>query len=83
MTTTSRAVVARLSAAIARWQQRLSRRVHAAGDAAAREHGWTITETRGRLGFSGRVYRDPRFATRGSGSAAGLPPADGRTSRAR
>ena len=82
MTATSRAVFARLSAAIAHWQQRLSGRVHAAGDATAGQHGWAITETRGRLGFGGRVYRDPRFDNRRA-TGAGLPPAGKRTGRAR
>ena len=47
-----------------RWQQAWSDRVHAAGDTAARRHGWTVTVTSTRSGLSGRVYRDPRFATR-------------------
>jgi hypothetical protein len=46
------------------WQQAWGDRVHAAGDAAARSHGWTVTVTSARSGLSGRVYRDPRFATR-------------------
>ena len=46
------------------WQQAWNERVHAAGDAVARRHGWTITVTSTRSGFSGRVYRDPRFGTR-------------------
>ena len=80
--TSSHAVISRLSATIARWQQRLSSRVHAAGDATARQHGWTITETRGRLGFGGRVYRDPRFGNRRA-TGASLPPVGERTGRAR
>jgi hypothetical protein len=51
----------RLSAWIARRQQRFSDHIHAGGDALARERGWTITKTTGRFGFGGRVYRDPRF----------------------
>jgi hypothetical protein len=47
-----------------RWRQAWSDRVHAAGDAAARRHGWTITITSTRSRFRGRVYRDPRFGTR-------------------
>jgi hypothetical protein len=47
-----------------RWQQAWTGRTHAAGDAAARRHGWTITITSTRSGLSGRVYRDPRFGTR-------------------
>ncbi len=46
------------------WQQAWSDRIHAGGDAAARRHGWTVTVTSSRSGLSGRVYRDPRFATR-------------------
>ena len=77
-------VIAHLAGLIARWQQRLSGRVHAAGDAAARRHGWTITETRGRLGFGSRVYRDPRFNTRSAGDPAGRAgPARQHPSRAR
>ncbi len=48
-----------------RWQHAAwSNRVHAAGDASARRHGWTVTVTSSRSGLSGRVYRDPRFAAR-------------------
>jgi hypothetical protein len=54
-------VTGRISAWIARLQQQLSDRLHANGDALARQRGWTITTTTGRLGFGGRVYRDPRF----------------------
>ncbi len=46
------------------WQQAWTDRVHAAGDAAARRHGWTITVTSDRFRFNGRVYRDPRFGAR-------------------
>ena len=44
-----------------RWRRAWTDRVHAAGDAAARRHGWTVKVTSTRSGFSGRVYRDPRF----------------------
>ena len=47
-----------------RWQHAWSNRIHAAGDAAASSHGWTVTVTGTRSGLSGRVYRDPRFGTR-------------------
>ena len=40
--------------------ERLSHRVHAAADDRARALGWVVTETPGRLGLSGRSYRDPR-----------------------
>ena len=54
----------RLAARIARLRRQLSDRVHVGGDVFAREHGWTITTTTGRLGFSTRSYRDPRFDQR-------------------
>ena len=54
----------RLAVLIARFQRYLSDRVHASGDALAREDGWAITATTGRLGFGARCYRDPRFTSR-------------------
>ena len=51
----------RLTAWIGRRQQAWSDRIHAASDAVARDAGWTVTPTTGRLGFGGRTYRDPRF----------------------
>jgi hypothetical protein len=57
----AKGVVRRVSAWIGRLQQQLSDRLHADGDALARERGWTVTTTTGRLGFGGRVYRDARF----------------------
>src|SRR5215472_12793037 len=45
-------------------QRELSDRIHAAGDAAARQHGWAITKSSGALGFGARSYRDPRFNSR-------------------
>jgi len=57
----AKGVTGRVSAWIAQLQRQLSDRLHADGDALARERGWTITTTTGRLGFGGRVYRDPRF----------------------
>jgi hypothetical protein len=49
-------------------------RKHAAGDAVARQHGWTITTTENTPGFSGRCYHDPRFDQLGqpTGPAAGF-----------
>jgi hypothetical protein len=44
--------------------QKLSDRVHVGGDAFACEHGWAIASATGRLGFTRRVYRDPRFDQR-------------------
>jgi len=43
---------------------RLIGRVHAAADDRARARGWQVTPTPGRLGLTGRSYRDPRFAAR-------------------
>jgi hypothetical protein len=55
-----------------RWRQEMSDRVHAAGDAAAHSHGWTVTQTTAWSDFGGREYRDHRFATRGlPGSSTG------------
>jgi hypothetical protein len=54
-------IAARISGWVGRRQQELSNRVHAAGDAAARQHGWTVTATTGWFGFGTRSYRDPRF----------------------
>jgi hypothetical protein len=54
-------LTARVAAWIAQRQRQFSDQLHADGDALARERGWTITTTTGRFGFSGRVYRDPRF----------------------
>jgi hypothetical protein len=49
---------------ITRIQKRLSDRLYAADDAFAGQAGWAIIKTRGRFGFEGRVYRDPRFRQR-------------------
>jgi hypothetical protein len=51
----------RVAAWIGRQQEHLGDRVHAAGDARARDTGWTVTRSTGRLGFGSRTYRDPRF----------------------
>lgn len=56
--------LARMSASIGQHQQELSDRVHAAADEHARQHGWEITKSTGRLGFGTRTYRDPRFNNR-------------------
>jgi hypothetical protein len=70
-------VVGRLAGRIAQLQRQLSNRIHADGDAFAREHGWSIAATAGRLGFGGRLYRDPRFsqhvAAKDSGQSASRP----------
>ncbi len=60
----SRRLLSRLATWAARPLERLSDRIHAGGDAIARSHGWEITRTTGRLGFSYRTYHDPRFANR-------------------
>jgi hypothetical protein len=44
--------------------RKFSDHAHAAADDRARALGWEVTETSGRLGLSGRSYRDPRFDTR-------------------
>jgi uncharacterized protein involved in type VI secretion and phage assembly len=43
------------------WFADIADRAHARGDVQARAAGWTVTVTPGRLGLSGRAYRDPRF----------------------
>jgi hypothetical protein len=57
-------IAARISGWVSRRQRQLSARVHAAADERARQHGWTVTECTGRLGFAARNYRDPRFKNR-------------------
>ena len=59
-TIAGRGIAARLRAV----GERLSGRMHAAADDRARALGWEVTQTPGRLGLSGRSYRDPRFAAR-------------------
>ena len=49
---------------ITRLQQRLSDRLWAQDDAYARQARWTVTKSKGRFGFEGRVYHDPRFGQR-------------------
>jgi hypothetical protein len=44
--------------------RKLSDRLHATADDHARALGWEVTETPGLLGFTGRIYHDPRFAAR-------------------
>jgi hypothetical protein len=63
----------RVLARIARLQWRLSDPIHAHGDVFARQHGWAITTTTGRLGFGGRVYHDPRFTECAPGARRGDP----------
>lgn len=54
-------VLSRLAVRKAQLQRQLSDRMFAEGDAFARENGWTIAKSSGRLGLGARVYRDPRF----------------------
>ena len=63
---------------IARLERQLSDRVFADGDAFAREHGWEITKTIGRLGFGARSYRDPRFGQRAEAARQGPESTRGR-----
>ena len=57
-------ILNRMPTWIGRRQRELSDRVHAAGDERARQHGWQVTKSTGRLGFGVRSYRDPRFGDR-------------------
>ena len=68
MTTTTKApapptgpACRRLADRIGNRQQAISDKAHAAADNFARQSGWTITRSTGRLGFGSRTYRDPRF----------------------
>ena len=76
-TAIGRRAAIRISAWIGRRQRELSDRVHAAGDAAARQHGWTVTTTR-RFGLGARTYRDPRFDDRRRQLSAGAAQVDER-----
>jgi hypothetical protein len=55
----------RLLSRLATWTtrplERLSDRIHAGGEATARQNGWEITRATGRLGLGARTYHDPRF----------------------
>jgi hypothetical protein len=57
-------LLSRLAGWVARPLERLSDRIHAGGEATARQHGWEITRTAGRLGLGVRTYHDPRFTQR-------------------
>jgi hypothetical protein len=72
----------RLADRIARLQRQLSDRIFAGRDAFAREHGWQITKTTGRLGFGARSYHDPRFGQRAAAARQG-PDGTGRRPDAR
>jgi len=71
-------IATRISAWVGRRQRELSDRVHAAGDAAARQHGWTVAATTARFGFGARTYRDPRFDDRRRQLSAGAAQVDER-----
>jgi hypothetical protein len=58
--------------------RKVSDRAHAAADGRARARGWEVTEARGRLGLSGRSYRDPRFDARGHARQEAQAGRDGR-----
>jgi hypothetical protein len=66
-------LIRRSSVAIPRLQRQLSDRAQQRGDALARERGWEITTTTGRLGLAVRAYRDPRFAARPRVASRGEP----------
>jgi hypothetical protein len=67
----SRGLPGRLATRMGLLQRRVSDRIFAGGDALAREHGWTITESTGRSGFGARTYRDPRFDQRAAAARSG------------
>jgi hypothetical protein len=78
-TTTSRRPcrpLSRLAAWATRPLERLSDRIHAGGEAIARQHGWEITRDTGRLGFGARTYHDPRFTQRSLGTGHSGPGED-------
>jgi hypothetical protein len=64
---------------IGAWQQAVSDRAHAEGDAFAAAQGWTVTKSARRCGFGARTYRDPRFDRRAHATAATQNPARTRT----
>jgi hypothetical protein len=78
-------IATRISTWVGHRQRELSDRIHAAEDAAARRHGWTVTATTGRFGFGARSYQDPRFGGRQQlvlrGQDAGMPPVRRRSGR--
>jgi hypothetical protein len=68
ITIPARRLAARTTRQIARWQRRLSGRLHAE-DTFARQARWTITPTRS----GGRIYHDPRFGQLDATRAPGPP----------
>jgi hypothetical protein len=65
--------LSRLAAWTTRPLERLSDRIHAGGEAIARQHGWEITRASGRLGLGARTYHDPRFTQRALGTGHSGP----------
>jgi hypothetical protein len=66
-------LLSRLAAWAVRPLERLSDRIHAGGEAIARQHGWEITRATGRLGLGARTYHDPRFTQRALGTGHSGP----------
>jgi hypothetical protein len=60
-TCTHAGIAARILAWALHYPHALSDQLHAAEDERARQYGWEITKSTGRLGFAARTYRDPRF----------------------
>jgi hypothetical protein len=75
-------LLSRLATRAARPLEQLSDRIHAGGDATARQNGWEITRTSGRLGFGARMYHDPLFAQRARGNDSFGPEVGKRTASA-
>jgi hypothetical protein len=69
-------LLSRLAGWAARTLERLSDRIHAGGEAIARQQGWEITRTTGRLGLGTRTYHDPRFTHRSIGTGHSDPGVD-------
>jgi hypothetical protein len=66
-------LLSRLAAWTTRPLERLSDRIHAGGEAIARQHGWEVTRATGRLGLGARTYHDPRFTQRALGTGHSDP----------
>jgi hypothetical protein len=72
---TGAGLLRRIATAIGAWQENVSDRAHASGDARACAQGWTVTRSAGRFGFGARTYRDPRMnslAARGKAARNGV-----------
>jgi hypothetical protein len=66
-------LLSRLAAWATRPLERLSDRIHAGGEAIARQHGWEISRSAGRFGLGARTYHDPRFTHRSLGVGHSSP----------